>query len=196
MDDNQDLKLVLSKMTAMLGGFSLVMKDIQLESQKQSEDIQSKLMHTQNSMKNLVDEAQASIRQETKKSIDDALITQTIEFEKRLKLALNEVETSIHTLHAERKALASQIKILTWKGIIGIAVGMSIMVIASVVMTMNEKEKRDAIYDEYQSLQIKAQSINAEDKMIKTQCGDKLCIKIDPASKWGENGEYAIPILE
>lgn len=196
MDDNQDLKLVLSKMTAMLGGFSLVMKDIQLESQKQSEDIQSKLMHAQNSMKNLVDEAQTSIRQETKKSIDDALITQTIEFEKRLKLALNEVEISIHTLHAERKALASQVKILTWKGIIGITVGMSIVVIASVIMTMNEKEKRDAMYEEYQSLQVKAQSINAENKMIKTQCGDKLCIKIDPTSKWGENGEYAIPILK
>lgn len=195
--DKEELIQLIKNTNILMQQYSLNGESIIEEVHRASDELNNTLSDTQQNVRKLFNQSTDEVKNLTKNAVDDALKEQTEEYEKRLKLALTKIEDSIHDLYQERKKIASQTKILSWKAIIGVATGMAIMLIASFVMTWNEKEKRDVIIAEYKTVKAQTHALNAEDRMIKTQCGDRLCIKIDTeAGKWGNNGEYAIPILK
>lgn len=189
MENNKNIDHKLEDVFAVFGEFSIAIKAIQVASEEQNRSLKEEL-------KTIVNDAQNTIRQETKQAISEALISQTEEFEKRLKFTMNDIDDSFKKMNQERKAIAIQTKLLTWKGIIGLAVGMSIVVIASLSLSWDAKKKRDEALEELDRI-VKTQKITgAEQMFIKTMCGESVCIKIDPkAPRWGENKEYVIPLL-
>ena len=118
-------------------------------------------------------------------------------FRKERKGATNDIHNAFDHYASERKGLAAQTKILGWKSIIISSAALGIIIATTLNFTWNEKKRRDAMVAEYQAAKVGKDLLTAEDRMIKKQCGDQVCIQIDTsAGKWGENGEYAIPVLK
>lgn len=175
---------------ALLGQFSITMKEVQNESKEQNERLKSDL-------KLLVSDAQNTIKKETTKSINETLALQTEAFEKRLKFVVSDIEESFVRMNQERKAIAQQTKLLTWKSIIMFMFGLFIIVGLAIYLVVDAKQKRDIALDELNEIVKNQKLISLEQQVIKTTCGNDVCIKIDPnAPKWGENGEYVIPLFK
>lgn len=201
MEDTQNSKEAIRELTKVT---MVLFDNFQRENQAMfirmtglDQEVRQTLNQSQQAITDTAKITQQQLAVTIERILDEKLDHKMEDLEKNLQARTNQLHEAFNHFAEERKHLAKQTWIISWKGILGIIIGMIIMVIGSVVLTLNQKEKLDAIVAEYNDVKFKTEAITAEERMIKIQCGDKLCIKIDPKeNKWGENGEYVIPILK
>lgn len=187
--DKEEILNIVGKTNLLMGQYQKAVSQMSNATTNQINELNDMVHNTEKQLKHIIQKSDATLAKGAYDAVDKSLNN----FQNAIQESTDRMVRESQDLIKLKIELAQKTKILTWKAIVGLVVGIIMVLGVSFKLLWDNHKEYSDLKIAYNKLEIALEVKEALQKVEITSCGGEPCLKVDnEAKRWGKNGEYIL----